>query len=471
MLVRVKCVLACAAVLALGGCASAEEFILIAKAECRLFFASDGELIKEYPCANGRGMCTPVGTFYIWAKHPNAGWTYRNGQWVYVGGGMGPAFGALWMGLSTSWGRGSNYGIHGTNEPEKIGTLVSHGCIRMYNHHVDELYQMAPVGTTVRTVNYLDQGQDVLRAWVRYLLVYASNQDGDYDLYTVRSDGQGKQRALDLSGDQRMPVFSPDGEEIAFLDIREPQPMLCCLERSAKAVRELCALEAKRSLGWDEQGILVELTDGRIVAVDPQDGAVRDAEAPPEPRVTPDGEGLRWVDSGGQERGIGASAVRPKLTGPGRLECGRMSPDGHRIAFSCIVKGHRDVFACREDGKMLRNLTESAAEDVDPAWSPMPVFAPSAAVLAVKTDPPGLQILVRPPRSDRAYPKGRSPAHIAIASAGSTGAKFEVIAKDGASGQEARTTVTLALGQRAEVYLDLSPEDAEATFPSAVTAP
>jgi lipoprotein-anchoring transpeptidase ErfK/SrfK len=40
-------------------------------------------------------------------------------------------------------------GIHGTNEPEAIGTDVSHGCIRMRNEAILELVPVLPLGTPV----------------------------------------------------------------------------------------------------------------------------------------------------------------------------------------------------------------------------------------------------------------------------------------------------------------------------------
>ena len=39
--------------------------------------------------------------------------------------------------------------IHGTNGEEKIGQLASHGCIRLRNADVVELYDLVDVGTTV----------------------------------------------------------------------------------------------------------------------------------------------------------------------------------------------------------------------------------------------------------------------------------------------------------------------------------
>lgn len=46
-------------------------------------------------------------------------------------------------------GRDTYYRIHGTHEPETIGTSFSSGCVRLTNEHVAELYEMVPVGTQV----------------------------------------------------------------------------------------------------------------------------------------------------------------------------------------------------------------------------------------------------------------------------------------------------------------------------------
>jgi lipoprotein-anchoring transpeptidase ErfK/SrfK len=44
---------------------------------------------------------------------------------------------------------GTLYRIHGSNEPETIGTAVSSGCIRMLNEDVVDLYDRVKVGTQV----------------------------------------------------------------------------------------------------------------------------------------------------------------------------------------------------------------------------------------------------------------------------------------------------------------------------------
>ncbi|HLJ73153.1 MAG TPA: L,D-transpeptidase [Thermoanaerobaculia bacterium] len=44
---------------------------------------------------------------------------------------------------------GDGYGIHGTDEPDKIGQSVSHGCVRLGDEDIAKLYAMANVGDTV----------------------------------------------------------------------------------------------------------------------------------------------------------------------------------------------------------------------------------------------------------------------------------------------------------------------------------
>ena len=44
---------------------------------------------------------------------------------------------------------GDGYGIHGTDEPDKLGQSVSHGCVRVGDADLEKLYAMANVGDEV----------------------------------------------------------------------------------------------------------------------------------------------------------------------------------------------------------------------------------------------------------------------------------------------------------------------------------
>jgi len=52
--------------------------------------------------------------------------------------------GTRWIGLSEH-----GYGIHGTNAPGSIGKNASHGCIRLRNADVEQLFKLVAVGDEV----------------------------------------------------------------------------------------------------------------------------------------------------------------------------------------------------------------------------------------------------------------------------------------------------------------------------------
>ncbi len=62
----------------------------------------------------------------------------------WMAGGPGNPLGAraLYLGNTV-------YRIHGTNQPQTIGTAVSSGCFRLTNPDVSDLYERIPVGTKV----------------------------------------------------------------------------------------------------------------------------------------------------------------------------------------------------------------------------------------------------------------------------------------------------------------------------------
>ena len=66
----------------------------------------------------------------------------------YVGPGAQNPMGARAMYLYEG-NKDTLYRIHGTNQPEYIGSANSSGCIRLTNEDVIDLYNRVKVGTTV----------------------------------------------------------------------------------------------------------------------------------------------------------------------------------------------------------------------------------------------------------------------------------------------------------------------------------
>ncbi len=112
----------------------------------RLTVLVDGLPYKAYRIALGKPETpTPVGEFEVINKYKN----------------WGSGFGTRWIGLNVPWGI---YGIHGTNRPHSIGLDASHGCVRMLNSQVEELFEWVEIGTKVTILGHvLGEPQEELR--------------------------------------------------------------------------------------------------------------------------------------------------------------------------------------------------------------------------------------------------------------------------------------------------------------------
>ena len=121
---------------------------IIINLPARLLSVYSGEqLVQTYPIAIGSAATpTPLGNYSILTKEINPWWYDPDiGGKVVTSGPYNP-LGYRWMGI------GGNYGIHGTNMPWSIGKAVSHGCVRMNESDVEELFDMVSYGTPVKIV-------------------------------------------------------------------------------------------------------------------------------------------------------------------------------------------------------------------------------------------------------------------------------------------------------------------------------
>lgn len=138
------------------------------------------EVLKSYPIASGKlDSPSPIGTWRVINK----------GEWS-------SGFGTRWIGINVPWGK---YGIHGTNNPSSIGSHASHGCIRMFNKHVEDAYNYVSYDTVVviyggpynmfynklRTLAPGDTGSDVkeVQRVLKEKGYYRGDLDGIYGEY------------------------------------------------------------------------------------------------------------------------------------------------------------------------------------------------------------------------------------------------------------------------------------------------
>lgn len=153
--------------------------ILVDLTEERLYLINKDKniIVKKYSIASGKMETpSPIGTWKV----------------IYMSKWSG-GFGTRWIGLNVPWGI---FGIHGTNKPGSIGSEASHGCIRMLNRDIEDLYEYVkpdmivaiyagpygPFEKGLVTLRPGDRGSDVLEVQrkMKEKGYYLGNIDGIY---------------------------------------------------------------------------------------------------------------------------------------------------------------------------------------------------------------------------------------------------------------------------------------------------
>ncbi len=104
-----------------------------------------GMFVKSYRIGLGLDGKTPVGHWLVKTRVPQAPWTSSSGKIIYFGQAGYPLGAAgFWVGLQAEENTNTinlpGFGIHGTNEPDSIGRDASHGCIRLQDKDIEEVY-------------------------------------------------------------------------------------------------------------------------------------------------------------------------------------------------------------------------------------------------------------------------------------------------------------------------------------------
>jgi lipoprotein-anchoring transpeptidase ErfK/SrfK len=123
------------------------NIVIVTHARELYYVLGHGRAIR-YPVGVGKAGMAWHGRAAVADKFLRPAWrappSIRRNAPIIPGGSRRNPMGVAVLGLD----RG-NYAIHGTNNPGSVGRFVSHGCIRMYNADIVDLYRRAHVGTRV----------------------------------------------------------------------------------------------------------------------------------------------------------------------------------------------------------------------------------------------------------------------------------------------------------------------------------
>lgn len=132
--------------------------VVVRPSERHLYFVTARGTAVRYGVGVGRQGALWHGRATIGRKGQWPNWTptanmirYDPRNARYAGGmpgGLGNPLGARALYLYRG-NRDTMYRLHGTNVPSSIGTAVSSGCIRLFNHDIIDLHDRVRIGTPV----------------------------------------------------------------------------------------------------------------------------------------------------------------------------------------------------------------------------------------------------------------------------------------------------------------------------------
>jgi serine/threonine protein kinase len=177
--------------------------------------------------------------------------------------------------------------------------------------------------------------------------VYASKQNGSFDLFVQRVGGKNATPLTpNTPSDEIAPVFSPNGERIAFRSTREPAGVYV-MEAGGENVRLVVA--GCHHPSWSP--------DGREIVC----STAGHDEAPTTRNTVPSALWIANVETGDKRFLCEHDAMQPSW-----------SPNGDRIAFWFMPPsaGRSDIATISRSGGEIEVITKDASTNWNPVWSP-----------------------------------------------------------------------------------------------------
>lgn len=156
-----------------------------------------------------------------------------------------------------------------------------------------------------------------------------------WEIFVMNADGTNRQQRTESNADDITPVWSPDGQRIAFVSQRDGNREIYVIR--ADALTGTVARVAEPSVA----------ALSRPPVLSPQDGAA------PAQAGQADGNGLTNITEDPAEDWTPA-----------------WSPDGQQIAFSSNRQGNWEIFIMNADGTDVRQITSDGGGNLSPVWSP-----------------------------------------------------------------------------------------------------
>ena len=212
-------------------------------------------------------------------------------------------------------------------------------------------------------------------------IAFASDRDGNWEIYVMNADGTGVTRLTDDPAEDRWPSWSPDGRRIAFVSDRDGDDEIYVMNAVGSEVTQLTHNDVNEwSPSWSPDGRRIAFGSylkGLQIYVMNADGSkltrltdnVGGAQVP---SWSPDGRHIAFslALDGAMYVMNADGADQARLTDVQAWDLyPNWSPDGRRIAFVSNRDGNYEIYVMSADGADQTRLTDNESDDERPSWS------------------------------------------------------------------------------------------------------
>jgi TolB protein len=219
------------------------------------------------------------------------------------------------------------------------------------------------------------------------IIAFSSDMSGDYEIYTMNTDGSDLTQLTQDSARDRDPGWSPDGSQIAFISNRNGVADVYIMNADGTGLQQLTDAAYASRPAWSPDGtkmvfaasyasgpyaiytIEVNNTSAVTKLTNNTSADAMAAWSPDGQRIAygslPPGGVEDWsvwlmnADGSSQQRLMSLSGSEPAW-----------SPDGARIAFTSTRDGNDNIYVMNADGTGQTRVTADGADEYEPTWAP-----------------------------------------------------------------------------------------------------
>ncbi len=260
-----------------------------------------------------------------------------------------------------------------------IAILVAAGTFS--SHFSSHASTSSPISAGQDKGNTTDTSQRAVNGKI----AFASNDSGNYEIYSIDGDSKNRAQLTSNSADDLDPTWSPDGKKVLFITNRDGNFEIYVMNPDGTSQVRLTNTAAneydpvwapsgsKIAFSTDRNGnyeVYTMNTDGSV-QTDVSNNSADDAF----PTWSPDSAKLAFTSDRSGNADIfvmNADGSSPAniSNNPANDEYPAWSPNGRSIAFSSDRFANFDIFIMNPDGNGQMRLTTDPQEDTYPAWSP-----------------------------------------------------------------------------------------------------